>query len=151
METLSYETIIDAPMQKVWDILWSPETYSEWTRYFGTGSVMKSDWKVGGKTYFLNSKGEGMVSTIDSLEEPSQVVFKHLGVVKDGVEDTQSKEVMEWNGSFEKYFLIDFDGKTKLHTEVQVDSQWRDHMDTGFIKGLTIVKSLAEGVSLDSV
>jgi uncharacterized protein YndB with AHSA1/START domain len=43
METLSYETIIDAPKQKVWDILWSPETYSEWTKYFGPGSVMKSD------------------------------------------------------------------------------------------------------------
>ncbi|PKF75625.1 SRPBCC family protein [Chryseobacterium sp. PMSZPI] len=151
METLSYETVIDAPVQKVWDILWSPETYSEWTKYFSAGSIMKSDWKIGGKTYFLNDKGEGMVSTIDSLEEPYQVVFKHLGVVKDGIEDTQSKEVMEWNGSFEKYFLIDFDGKTKLHTEVQVDNQWKDHMDTGFTKGLIVVKSLAEGVSLDAV
>lgn len=152
METLSYETVIDAPLQKVWDILWSPETYSEWTKYFGAGSVMKSDWKVGGKTYFLNAQGEGMVSTIDSMDEPNQIVFKHLGMVdKDGHEDTQSKEVMEWNGSFEKYFLIDFDGKTKLHAEVQVEKQWQDHMNTGFTKGLMVVKSLAEGVSLGSV
>ncbi|NIF04717.1 SRPBCC domain-containing protein [Chryseobacterium sp. Tr-659] len=151
METLSYETIIDAPRQKVWDILWSPETYSEWTKYFGAGSIMKSDWKVNGKTYFLNAQGEGMVSTIDSLDEPNQVVFKHLGVVKDGVEDIHSKEVMEWNGSFEKYFLIDFDGKTKLHAEVQVEKQWQDHMNTGFTKGLMVVKSLAEGVNLSSV
>ncbi|WP_185286825.1 SRPBCC family protein [Chryseobacterium indologenes] len=152
METLSYETIIDAPKQKVWDILWSPETYSEWTKYFGPGSVMKSDWKVGGKTYFVNAEGEGMVSTIDSLEEPDQVVFKHLGMVdKEGNEDTQSKEVMEWSGSFEKYFLIDFDGKTKLHTEVQVDKEWQDHLNTCFTKGLLVVKSLAEGVSLDAV
>lgn len=152
METLSYETVIDAPMQKVWDILWSPETYSEWTRYFAEGSVMKSDWKVGGKTYFVNASGEGMVSTIDSLDEPRQVVFKHLGMIdKEGHEDIHSKEVMEWSGSFEKYFLIDFDGKTKLHTEVQVENEWQDHLNTGFTKGLMIVKSLAEGVSLDSV
>ncbi|TXI95789.1 MAG: SRPBCC domain-containing protein [Chryseobacterium cucumeris] len=152
METLSYETVIDAPLQKVWDILWSPETYSEWTKYFGAGSVMKSDWKVGGKTYFLNAQGEGMVSTIDSMDEPNQIVFKHLGMVdKEGNEDTNSKEVMEWNGSFEKYFLIDFGGKTKLHAEVQVEKQWQDHMNTGFTKGLMVVKSLAEGVSLGSV
>ncbi|MCJ7932369.1 MAG: SRPBCC domain-containing protein [Chryseobacterium sp.] len=152
METLSYETVIDAPMQKVWDILWSPETYSEWTRYFGEGSVMKSDWKVGGKTYFVNANGEGMVSTIDSLDEPRQVVFKHLGMVdKEGHEDTQSKEVMEWSGSFEKYFLIDFDGKTKLHTEVQVEKEWQDHLNTGFTKGLMVVKSIAEGANLTSV
>jgi hypothetical protein len=46
---------------------------------------MKSDWKVGGKTYFLNEKGEGMVSTIDSLDEPNQIVFKHLGMIDNGV------------------------------------------------------------------
>ncbi|WP_106915472.1 SRPBCC family protein [Chryseobacterium aurantiacum] len=150
METLSYETIIDAPLQKVWDILWSTETYSVWTQYFGSG-IMKSDWKVGGKTYFLNDKGDGMVSTIDSLDEPNQIVFKHLGMIENGIEDTQSKEVMEWNGCFEKYFLIDYEGKTKLHTEVQVEKQWRDHMNTGFTKGLIVVKSLAEGVNLTSV
>ncbi|MFP3834097.1 SRPBCC family protein [Chryseobacterium sp. SIMBA_028] len=152
METLSYETIIDAPLQKVWDILWSPETYSVWTQYFGAGSsVMKSDWKVDGKTYFLNDKGDGMVSTIDSLDEPNQIVFKHLGMIENGIEDTQSKEVMEWNGCFEKYFLTDYEGKTKLHAEVQVEKQWRDHMNTGFTKGLIVVKSLAEGVNLTSV
>ncbi|UKB82151.1 SRPBCC domain-containing protein [Chryseobacterium sp. MEBOG06] len=151
METLSYETVIDAPLQKVWDILWSPETYSQWTQYFGTGSIMKSDWKVGGTTYFLNHKGEGIVSTIDSLDEPNQIVFKHLGLIKDGTEDTQSKEVMEWSGYSEKYFLIDFDGKTKLHTEIQTEKEWEDHMNTGFTKGLMVVKSLAEGVNLTSV
>lgn len=144
METLSYEIIIDAPKQKVWDILWGPETYSEWTKFFSPGSKMESDWKVGGKTYFVNAENEGMVSTIDSLDEPDQIVFKHLGMVKNGVEDTQSKEVMEWSGSFEKYFLIDFDGKTKLHAEVQVDKQWEDDMNAGFTKGLEVVKRLAE-------
>ncbi|MET3037634.1 SRPBCC domain-containing protein [Chryseobacterium sp. NRRL B-14859] len=145
METLSYETVIDAPKQKVWDILWNPETYSEWTQYFGTGSLMKSDWKVGGKTYFVNAQGEGMVSTIDSLDQPNEIIFKHLGMIdKDGNEDTHSKEVMEWSGAFEKYFLIDFGGKTKLHTEVQVEKEWQDDMNTGFTKGLEVVKNLAE-------
>ncbi|SFN01136.1 Uncharacterized conserved protein YndB, AHSA1/START domain [Chryseobacterium oleae] len=145
METLSYEIVINAPLQKVWDVLWTPETYTEWTQFFGPGSVMKSDWKVGGKTYFVNAEGEGMVSTIDSIDEPNQVIFKHLGMVdKEGKEDTQSKEVMEWSGAFEKYILIDLEGKTKLHAEVQVDKEWKDHLDTGFIKGLDVVKNLAE-------
>lgn len=145
METLSYEIIIDAPLQKVWDVLWNTGTYTEWTRFFGSGSKMKSDWKVGGKTYFVNAEGEGMVSTIDSLDEPNQIIFKHLGMVdKEGNEDTQSKEIMEWSGCFEKYILIDLEGKTKLHVEVQVDKQWEDHINKGFIQGLEVVKSLAE-------
>ncbi|MCJ8154727.1 SRPBCC domain-containing protein [Chryseobacterium sp. SSA4.19] len=146
METLSYEKVINAPKQKIWDILWNPETYGEWTQFFSPGSVMKSDWEVGGKTYFLNAEGKGMVSTIDSLEQPNQIVFKHLGTLdQEGNEDMRSKEVMEWSGFFEKYILIDFDGRTKLHVEVQTEKNWRAHMDEGFTKGLEIIKSLAEG------
>jgi len=145
METLSYEIVINAPAQKVWDILWGPETYSEWTQFFGAGStVMKSDWKVDGKTYFVDGKGNGMVSTIDNLDEPNQVIFKHLGMVQDGVEDTESMEVKQWSGAFEKYILIDFDGKTKLHVEVQIEKDWQEFINTGFTKGLEVVKRLAE-------
>lgn len=145
METLSYETVINAPLQKVWDILWTPETYREWTQFFSSDSQMKSDWKIGGKTYFVNSNNEGMVSTIDSMNEPTEIVFKHLGMIKDGVEDTESKEVKQWSGCFEKYFLIDLEGRTKLHAEVQVEKDWAEHLNTGFTKGLQIVKDLAEG------
>jgi len=150
METLSYEKIIDAPKQKVWDILWGKDTYGEWTKFFSPGSQMKSDWQVNGKTYFVNAEGEGMVSTIDSLDEPNQVIFKHLGMVdKEGTEDIESMEIKQWSGCFEKYILIDFDGKTKLHAEVQVEKEWHDHINTGFIKGLDVVKDLAEEKSYD--
>lgn len=145
METLDYEIIIKASKHKVWDVLFGSETYSEWTKFFSPGSKMKTDWKVGGKTYFLNPEGAGMVSTIDRLEKPDQVIFKHLGMVdKDGTEDTQSMEVKQWSGCFEKYMLIDFDGKTKLHTEVQVQKDWKEHINNGFIKGLEVVKKLSE-------
>lgn len=145
METLSYEIIIDAPKQKVWEVLWGENTYSEWTQFFSPGSQMKSDWKVNGKTYFVNQEGAGMVSTIDSLGHPDQIIFKHLGMVdKNGVEDTESMEVKQWSGCFEKYILIDYDGRTKLHVEVQIDKNWEEHMNTGFTKGLEVVKNIAE-------
>lgn len=145
METLDYEIIINAPKEKIWDVLFGQETYSEWTQFFSPGSQMKTDWQVGGKTYFVNPEGAGMVSTIDSLEKPDQIIFKHLGMVdKDGVEDTESMEIKQWSVCFEKYILIDYDGKTKLHVEVQVEKDWREHMNTGFTKGLEVVKNLSE-------
>ena len=145
METLSYSKEINASQEKIWDVLWNPATYNKWTQFFNPDSMMKSDWKVNGKTYFTDKSGNGMVSTIDSLNEPHEVVFKHLGMIENGVEDTQSKEVMEWSGAYEKYFLIPLEnGKVKLHTETQVDNQWKEHMDKGFIKGLEMVKQLAE-------
>ncbi len=146
METLSYEIEINAPKDKIWDVLWNPATYSKWTQFFSPDSIMKTDWEIHGKTYFLDNKtGNGMVSTIESLDEPNEIVFKHLGMIENGVEDTQSKEVMEWSGAYEKYFLISLDnGKVKLQTETQVDNQWKEHIDHGFIKGLEIIKQLSE-------
>jgi len=145
METLSYEIEINAPKTKIWDILWSPETYSEWTKFFSPDSQVKSDWKIGGKTYFVDSSGNGMVATIGTLDEPNEVTFNHLGMIQDGIEDTESKEVKEWSGAPERYFLIELDnGMTKLQAEVQVSAEWKSMMDKGFSEGLKIVKELAE-------
>lgn len=56
METLIYEVEINAPIEKVWDVLWNSETYNAWTKFFAPDSSMRTDWKVGGKTYFLDGE-----------------------------------------------------------------------------------------------
>ena len=144
MTTLEFQISINAPAQKVWDILFSPETYGEWTQFFMPGSQMKTDWQIDGKTYFTDAKGDGMVSTIKSLNEPYEVIFSHLGMVMNGVEDTKSKEVIEWSGVQEKYFLHEENGVTQLRTELQTDSNWEANMNNGFPKGFEVVKMLAE-------
>ena len=145
METLNYETYINAPIQEVWKLLWNEETYPQWTQFFAEGSQFKSDWKVGGKTYFTDKSGDGMVSTIVSLNEPTEVVFSHLGTYKNGVEDTQSREVKQWSGTEEKYFLraVD-DNTTELRAIVHADENMVDMMNTGFNKGFELLKKIAE-------
>jgi uncharacterized protein YndB with AHSA1/START domain len=145
METLNYEMYINAPIQDVWKLLWNEETYQQWTQFFVEGSQFKSDWKVGGKTYFTDKSGDGMVSTIVSLNEPTEVVFSHLGTYKNGVEDTQSRDVKQWSGTEEKYFLraVD-DNTTELRAIVHADENLVDMMNTGFNKGFELLKKIAE-------
>ena len=145
METLTYEIRINAPIQKVWDLLWQPETYSVWTQFFMPDSQLKTDWKIGGKTYFTDKAGDGMVSTIESLKEPTEVVFKHLGTVKDGVEDIESKEVKEWSGAEEKYFLRAIDeNTTQVRVVTHIDGEHQECMNNGFNQGFAMLKNLAE-------
>ncbi len=149
METLSFNIIINATKNKIWDILWSPQTYPEWTQFFAVGCKMETDWKIDGKTYFLDSSGNGMVATISTLEEPNEVTFNHIGVFQDGVEDTESEEVKQWSGAPERYYLIGLDdGSVKLHIEVQTANEWKEHLEQGFQKGLTVIKSLAENTEM---
>jgi len=145
METLKYQTEINASAEKVWDVLWNENTYSKWTYFFSPDSHMVTDWQVGGKTYFTDSsKKNGMVSTIDKIEENKYLVFKHLGEITDGVEDTESEKVKVWSGGKEAYHLEENNGKITLKVEVDSDDSFKDMFDNGFKKGLEIIKKLSE-------
>lgn len=145
METLKYQTEINASAEKVWDVLWNENTYSQWTHYFSPGSVMESDWQVGGKTLFLDaSRKNGMISTIQKIEKPTVVIFKHSGEIINGIEDTESEKVKVWSGGLEAYFLEENNGKTVLKIEVDYDDSFKEMMEEGFKKGLEIIKELSE-------
>ncbi|WP_312825891.1 SRPBCC domain-containing protein [Epilithonimonas sp.] len=145
MEKLKYQIEIDAPAEKVWDILWNEKTYSQWTYYFSPDSNMITDWELGGKTYFTDSsKKNGMVSTIERMEEPKHLIFKHLGEMVDGVEDVDSEKVKAWNGSLEAYYLEEINGKTTLTVEVDSNDEFKEMFDNGFKKGLEVIKNLSE-------
>lgn len=146
MKTLQFTKEIKASAQKVWDTLWNDTTYPQWTDAFnpGGGSAVQSDWKVGGRTLFVDRKGNGMISTIKTKNEPYDIVFEHLGEIADGKEDTTSEKVKNWAGSLEEYHLSEEDGITKLKASVQTVEEWEEILNKGFTKGLDEVKRLSE-------
>lgn len=100
---------------------------------------------VGGKTCFTDAGGQnGMVSTIDSMHLPYEIIFRHIGELRDGEEDLKSEKVREWSGSLEAYYLEENAGKTRLTVSVDVDSSYKPMMNHGFSKGLGLVKKLSE-------
>ena len=147
MKKLQFTTAINAPAQKVWDILWQPTTYATWTKAFNpedAGGSIQSDWQIGGKALFLDSKGNGMISVIKVKNEPYDIAFEHQGEIIDGKEDTTSDKVKSWAGSMEEYHLSENNGITTLQASVQVGDEWEDMMNSGFTKGLEAVKQLSE-------
>lgn len=151
MKTIEFTKEIKAPAQKVWDTLWNETTYTQWTSAFNPegGSTMQSDWEVGGKTFFLDGKGNGMISTIKTKEEPFAIVFEHLGMVTDGKEDTTSEEVKGWAGALEEYHLLENGGTTILKASVQISEEWEEMMNNGFTQGLEVVRKLSEQPGID--
>lgn len=145
MVTLTFEKQINAPAQKVWEALWSNDTYSEWTKHFSPGSKMITDWKTGGTTKFVDANEKtGMIHTISKLNEPYEVVFSAKGIIKDGIEDLDSNEVKVISGAEEGYELEEKDGITILKGFVDVMPEYEEHMKAGFEKGFEEVKKLAE-------
>lgn len=154
MEKQEFRIAIDAPREKVWKVLWSEDSYRTWTAPFSegshavveseNGSAIVTDWKKGSKVLFLDASGMGMVSKIDDAVPNEYMSFLHLGIVKDGIEDTESEEVKKWAGAHENYILKDVQGKTELQVELDIDEQHKDMFSNTFPKALQKVKELAE-------
>lgn len=139
METLKFTTKIIAPKTKVWEVLWNDETYRKWTSVFHESSHAVSDWKEGSKIQFLSNDGNGMYGIIEKKVEHEQMIFKHLGELKNGVEDQK-----DWEGARERYFLTEANGVTELITELDSVPEFKDYFLSTFPKGLDIIKQLSE-------
>lgn len=147
MENLEFVKTINAPREKVWNALWEDANYREWTSAFAEGSHAVTDWKQGSKILFLDAKGEGMVSEVADIRPNEFMSIRHLGIVKDGVEDTSSPESGEWSGGYENYLLQTEDGQTKLTVTMEAVSIPKDfiaYFQNTWPKALDKLKQVAE-------
>ncbi len=145
METLEFKIRIATSAEELWKLLWSPDTYRQWTQYIGKITKIESDWKLGGTTLFLDDENNGLFSTIEQMQEPKEVIFQHLGTYKNGVVDIKSQPVMEWSGIEEKYFLREIEPRlTELRIVVHTYQIYDERIMDGFNKGLELLKQIAE-------
>ena len=145
MQKINFSTDINAPKEKVWEVLWNEASYRTWTQPFAEGShVVTDNWKEGSKVLFLDGRGMGMVSVVASNKPNEFMSFKHLGEVKDGVEDTSSEKVSGWAGATENYFLKEAGGKTQLKVEMDITDEFKDMFSKIWPKALEQVKTLCE-------
>ena len=145
MEKQEFRITIEAPKEKVWKALWDKPSYEAWTTAFTAGSTVETDnWKKGSKVLFLDGKGMGMVSQVNENIPNQFMSFKHLGEVKDGVEDTTSEKVKEWAGATESYTLKENNGKTEVVVDMEITEEFMEMFKEIWPKALNKLKELAE-------
>jgi hypothetical protein len=139
MDHLKFHIDINAPRERVWQVLWSYDSYRKWTAAFAPGSYAESDWKEGSKIRFLGSEGNGMFSTIEKLIHADTMIFKHLGELKDGVELET-----DWAGARESYYLSGKGDLTSLDVTLDSVGEYKDYFNEAFPRALQLVKEMAE-------
>ena len=141
MTTVTFATKINAPKEKVWDTLWNDSSYRKWTAAFMEGSYAESDWKEGSKILFLSPKGEGMFGIIQTKVPNEQMTFKHLGEIKNGIEEPK-----DWRDATESYYLNEINGVTELSVKLTMDanSEFEQYFNNTFPKALEILKQISE-------
>jgi len=123
--------------------------YREWTAAFNPGSYYKGDWSKGSKILFLGpdpKTGEegGMVSRIAENKPYEFISIEHLGIVKNGVEDTTSEEARKWAPAFENYTFKEKGGATEVLVEIDIEDENKKMFEEMWPKALQKLKEIAE-------
>jgi uncharacterized protein YndB with AHSA1/START domain len=148
MQKIIFSTTINASKEKVWEILWNLDAYRAWTSAFCEGSYAETDnWKEGSRVLFLGPGRSGMVSMVAINTPYEYMSFKHLGEVKEGVEDTTSEKVKVWAGSTENYTLKEENGTTTVTVDLDIADEYKEMFEKMWPNALEKVKALAEGTA----
>ncbi|MFD2200937.1 SRPBCC family protein [Shivajiella indica] len=149
MEKLKFSITINAPKEKVWDIMLGEETYPKWTEVFMPGSYFDGDWSEGSKILFLAPDGRGntsgMVSKIKANKQYNFISIEHLGFIENGKEDTSSEAVKSWAGALENYTFEEKGESTKVLVELDSTEEHKEMFENTWNEALKILKRITEG------
>jgi uncharacterized protein YndB with AHSA1/START domain len=144
MEKIGFETTINAPVQKVWNVMLRDATYREWTAAFHEGSYYEGSWEAGEEIRFLSPRGNGMISRIAENRRHEFISIEHLGFVANGVVDTDSAEARAMAGARENYSFSEADGVTTVTVEADTTPDYSEMFAEMWPRALTKLKEICE-------
>ena len=145
MKTLRFETDIRSPRETVWRTMLEQDTYRIWTAEFSAGSYYEGSWEQGARIRFLAPNGGGMDAVIEENRPFEHISIRHLGEIRNGVDDTNSDAVKSWPGNaFERYTLREENGVTHLEVTLDVTPDYEAMMNDMWPRALQRLKTLVE-------
>ena len=144
MKRLRFSVAIAASRQTVWNTMLEPDSYRAWTAAFMEGSYYEGSWETGAKIRFLSPGGDGMIAEIAENRPFAFVSIRHLGITKDGVDDTESPAARAWTPAYENYTFIEKDGVTEVVVDVDVNERYEKMFRDTWPKALRRLKEICE-------
>ena len=142
---IHFSTTIKAPAARVWEVMLGPESYKAWAAPFHEGTYYEGSWEQGQRIRFLIPPGQGMLSEIAESRPHEFISIRHIGMIENGVEDTESDAVRSWAPAYENYtFVPAGEGITEIRVDMDVDPAWEQYMQDTWPKALEKLKSLCE-------
>jgi len=144
MMDLNFAIHIAAPPARVWDCMFDPLAYRDWTRAFAEGSYFEGEWAAGRRLRFLDPQGFGMEAVVDVCESPQRLSLQLVGEIREGCPVPDS--ALHATPARETYrFTPQPDGSTQLAVQLQAwDSGFLDFLKDTWPLALQRLKALAE-------
>lgn len=144
MKTIRKSIEIDAPKEKIWDVLIQDTYTRDWYAIFSPGSHAITDWQLGSKVIFTDDSGGGIIGRIIILDPCELLSIEYYGVLTDNKEDFESEEAQIFKGAHETYRLSSKELTILLNIEVDMSDEMFEMMSKSWDEALLKIKNLAE-------
>lgn len=144
IKRIRFSTTIAAPVSKVFATTLDPQAYRQWTSAFAEGSYYEGTWEPGQRIRFLSPSGDGMISEVAEYRPNEFVSVRHLGVIRNGVEDTDSELARSWAPAYENYAFRPVPEGTEVVIEQDVTEEFERYLAEAWPKALQRLKDLCE-------
>jgi len=141
---VQFSTTIEAPADVVWEAMLGDQSYRRWTAPFTEGSYYEGTWDQGSRMRFLAPSGDGMVAEIVENRPNEFISIRHIGMVVNGVEDTESASVRAWAPAYENYTLVAVPEGTRVVVEHDVTEDSEQSMAEVWSKAFEVLGQLCE-------
>ena len=145
MQTLKYETRINASASAVWQTLTDQEKYKQWVRAFSPDSYFDGEWTQGTHIRFLDPNMGGTRALIESLEPDKHILVRHVSLIsKEGEESTTGEIADKWIGTTEDYRLTENENTTLLEITIVTHADFVQMFEDCWPTALETIKDLSE-------
>ncbi len=143
-QTIKKSIEINAPKEKVWEVLLNDKFNRIWYAEFSEGSHAETDWKVGSKAVFTDNTEFGLVGKVIVNKAYEVISIEYQGVVIAGKEDYESDIASSVKGGRETYMLSEKENVTHLSIECDMSEELFESMSLLWDRALQKVKELSE-------
>jgi hypothetical protein len=121
------------------------ESYGQWTKPFSEGSRFEGSWEAGQTIRFYGPSSEEGLQSVVAENRPGEFVsLRHIGMVYNGVLDTESDAARRWSPQYENYTFRTCPEGTELQIDQETDELCAAMMREMWPKALAELKALCE-------
>ena len=139
MKFLEFEIQINATPEKVWETLFTQDSYKKWASAMNEGTYFEGNWEVGSIMKFLDPQNNGMYNLVTENIRFKVLGMKHLGWILKGELSPQN-----WEDSTLNYILEPSENGTLLKGTVNSLDEFVEFFNSKYPQNFENIKRLAE-------
>ena len=139
MKFLEFEIQINATPEKVWETLFTQDSYKKWASAMNEGTYFEGNWEVGSIMKFLDPQNNGMYNLVTENIRFKVLGMKHLGWILKGELSPQN-----WEDSTLNYILEPRENGTLLKGTVNSLDEFVEFFNSKYPQNFEHIKRLAE-------